>query len=352
MDEEFDIYNNALIEIENVSKEIENELNYQYDIQNVMDVPSTLDKLDYCYVFLFGMMGAILSTNKKLKKYLAEIHDVSNDQKGEYDQFQILMGKLLHHSGDLMDKRQTRSDFTKHFLHRLYWGHDILSISEDNPFYLMIKQKGILGGIFQTLRHLIADTMSKEGLPVPGSSWLDYEKENGRVSNYLINIIKDIPKGEGIKYTDIYSSLFTIKALDVAGGTFARLLAENYIRIRKIEDKLRKSQIVFMVYAINFYTEAVIGASRQKGVPYINIPVGSMMITSFLKFCYLNIKEDFQISNSTKELLAKSDELIEKYELQLKELNTFDSNDEMMENINQIDSNMNALIEYLGGDEN
>jgi hypothetical protein len=216
----------------------------------------------------------------------------------------------------------------------------------------MIKQKGILGGIFQTLRHLIADTMSKEGLPMPGSSWLDYDKENGRVSNYLMNIIKDIPKGEEIKYTDIYSSLFTIKALDVAGGTLASLLAESYIKNRKIEDKLRKAQIVFMVYAINFFTEAAIGASRQKGIPYINIPVGSMMITSFTKFCYLNFEKESQLSKCTKELLAKSDKLIEKYESQLKELNTFDSKDEMLENINQTDSNMNALIDYLGENKN
>lgn len=352
MNEEIDIYNNALIEIENTSKEIEDELNYHIDIQNVMDVPSTLDKLDYCYVFLFGMMGALLSTNGKLRKYLANIHNAASKVGGKdkYDDFQILMGNLLEHHGDSID------DNIKELgpaFHRVLYGHDILSVSEDNPFLLMINQKkSIIGGIFQAFRHLLADTMSRQGLPIPGSSWLGYIDENGKKTNYLIELSKSLSKDSKVNTASIYRNLFTIKATDMLGGTLAKILTESYFQVRKVEDNIRKSQISFMVYAITFFTEAIIGASKHKGVPYINIPVGAMMITSFTKFCYFNFKEAYQLSNRTEELLAKSDKLIEKYELQLKEFNAFDSSDELIDNLSQVDSNMDALIDYLGENEN
>ena len=71
-------------------------------------------------------------------------------------------------------------------------------------------------------------------------------------------------------------------------------------------------------------------------------------VNEFTKFCYLNNKEISQISNYTEELLTKSDKLIGKYEIQLRELNAFDSSDEMYDNISQINSNMDKLIDYLG----
>ena len=83
----------------------------------------------------------------------------------------------------------------------------------------------------------------------------------------------------------------TIRAQDVVAGTVAKLLTELYFKIRKIEDKIRCAEIQLIAYSVNFFGEAVAGMIKQKGVPYINIPLGSAAISAFIRFCYWNNKE-------------------------------------------------------------
>ena len=74
--------------------------------------------------------------------------------------------------------------------HRLLFGHDVLATGKGlipfNPFTLMFEQQG-LAGVLQAARHLIADTMSKQGLPVPGSSFFDIDREDGNPWNKIID---------------------------------------------------------------------------------------------------------------------------------------------------------------------
>lgn len=347
-------YGNALVELEKISQKIHEKLGFEIDFNGIGQCDSSLDTADYCFTFLFGFIGAVISTNEKLERYLADIHNAASGANGEYDKFQILMGKLLHHDGDFIDKMVRRDgNKTDVRFHRLLWGHDIFNNGEDNPFRLMIEQKGSkFGGILQALRHLVADTMSKQGLPAPGTSSFDYI-EDGKTSNYIIKLATTLSLeayDNKAMSQEIYSHLFTIRAQDITGGMLAKILTEVYFKVRKIEDKLRKAQMIFMVYAINFFAEAVIGAVRQKGVPYVNIPVGVLMMVAFAKFCYVDSKETYLLIKKTKALTAVTDELVEKYEYHSSLSIGYSSTNEMIESLERSERNMDLLIDFLKGE--
>ena len=351
-----EIYQNALCEIDRISADIDNNIGFDFKSVIIEHSESTLDVADYCFTFLFGLLGALVSTNEKLEAYLADIHKVASEADGEYDKFQLLMGKLLHHKGDSIDTMQRRDGSSTYVMfHRLLWGHDPFSGGADNPFRLMIAQEGSkVRGILQALRHLIADTMSKQGLPLPGSSVLDYVTEDGKTTNYIIDLANNLSIeafDNKAMSQEIYSHLFTIRTQDIAGGVLAKLLTEVYFKARKIDNKLRKSQILFMVYAINFFAEAVIGAVKQKGVPYINIPVATSMMVSFAKFCYYDAKETHQLAKETESLTLISEEIIDRYDYHAALNTTYTSAEELLCSLNCSDDNMGALIDFLKGDE-
>lgn len=111
---------------------------------------STLDGWDYCYALAIGLAGAVISTNEALAQYLDEIHKAASGAGGEFDVFQAFLGSLLHHEGDYIDMierpfKNRNGGNAYCIFHRLLWGHDILSIDNDNPFALMYKQQGIRG---------------------------------------------------------------------------------------------------------------------------------------------------------------------------------------------------------------
>lgn len=126
---------------------------------------SNLDGWDYCFSIAIGLLSPFISTNEELQDYLKEIHNAASEATGDYDFLQKLLGMLLHHKGDPIDqinrkfiKRDKNNAYV--LFHRLLWGHDIFSIKDDNPFYLMVKKQG-LSGIIQAVQHLLADTTSK-----------------------------------------------------------------------------------------------------------------------------------------------------------------------------------------------
>lgn len=232
---------------------------------------------------------------------------------------QMLLGKLLHHEGDHIDiierPFKNRNGGNAYCIfHRLLWGHDILSIKEDNPFFLMFKQQG-MSGILQAVRHLLADTTSKQGLPLPGSSFLDIADENDstKVSNHLIQIaqqLSDEAFGNKMQAQELYSHMMTIRAQDVAAGTVVKLLSWLYLKVRGITDDLRSTEIRLIAYTVNFVGEAIIGSTRQNGVPYINIPLATAMVTTFGRFCYINDKEIRQLTKRTNALHNKTEEIL------------------------------------------
>lgn len=303
-----------------------------YEPDAVMKSPSSLDACDYVFSIAIGMAGAYITTNQKLEEYLADIHKAASGASGDYTKLQEFLGSLLKHQGDAIDKKPSE----KHFInrdalpadigfHRLLWGHDIFDVGPDNPFKLMFEQKGLYG-ILQAARHLIADTMSKQGLPIPGSSHLDYYNDDGNLSNYLIKISKQLSAesiGKMSNAQNIYSHMFTVRSQDILGGGAITGLDALYFKVRGIEDKIRMVQFRLISYTVAFYGQAIIGMIRQSGVPYINIPLSLTMFKTLVQLYYFNIKDIRKLHERTYELIdqggvlfyevAKTGEGIEPY---------------------------------------
>ena len=258
------------------------------DFEIIEKTASNLDAWDYCYSIAVGLVSPFISTNEELQDYLKEIHNAASGAKGEYDFLQKTLGILLHHKGDpidQIDRKFIKRDRENAYIlfHRLLWGHDIFSTKSDNPFFLMVKKQG-LSGVIQALQHLLADTTSKQGLPFPGSSYLDFVDENGNLSNYLIKLSQHLSvstTGNKRVAQEIYAHMFTIRAADILGPGSNATLSKMYFTIRNIEDEIRKHQFNLISYSINFWAQALIGLGRL-GVPYINIPVGAAMTKSFV----------------------------------------------------------------------
>lgn len=256
-------------------------------VHNIEKSASDLDAWDYCFSIAIGLLAPHISTNEELQDYLKEIHNAASEANGDYDFLQRMLGILLHHKGDPIDKmgrnfiKRDRENAYIMF-HRLLWGHDILSIKDDNPFYLMFKKQG-LSGIIQAIQHLLADTTSKQGLPFPGSSFFDFMDENDSLSNYLIKISQQLSintAGNQRNAQEIYSHMFSVRAADMLGTGYVVSLSELYFSIRAIDDKIKKLQFLLISYSISFWGQAIIGIGRL-GVPSINIVDGMAMIRCF-----------------------------------------------------------------------
>ncbi len=356
--ENYDLfYQNCLLQVErSIEQSIEETGNpIDIDITTLEKSESTLDGWDYCFVVAIGLAGVFITSSEKLAQYMESIHKTSSGISGKYDFFQTALGKLLHHKGDYIDSlngtfMNRAGENADCLFHRLLWGHDIISIGKDNPFYLMFQQKGLFG-ILQVIRHLIADTMSKQGLPLPGSSFFDYTNERGKISNHLITVAKklsDEAYDNKTKAHEIYAHMATIRAQDIAGGVVIKVLTDNYIRVRKINDDIRRTQIRLMGYAIAFLGQAVYGCIKQKGVPYINFPLAVTLGTTFAKFCYLNNRDIKRLYAVMDGIITIDDDLINSHAQISDLLPTHESADEYIEALVQSERNADELITFFG----
>jgi len=303
------------------------------------------------------MAGVFIATNEAFGQYLDQIHKAASGASGEYDKFQSFLGNLLHHEGDHIDMierpfKDRNGGNAYCIFHRLLWGHDIFSIQGDNPFTLMFKQKG-LGGILQAVRHLLADTASKQGLPLPGSSFFDVVTDENKTSNYLIQIAQQLSEETtGVKTSaqEIYSHMMTIRAQDVTAGVVVKLVTELYFKLRRIDDDIRRSEIRLIAYSVNFLGEAVVGCIRQKGVPYINIPLAGAMATSFAQFCHYNNKEIRKLTATTKSLHNQVEEVQYIAERNPLSLPTMDTADDFISAGDTAEANVAELLDFFGED--
>ena len=319
-------YKMAMQESLNTIDSLEKECKREMEAWGVIDYsvveksPSSLDAWDYCFSIAIGMACATITTSEQLEIYLARIHQAASGSTGDYSKLQVFLGKLLFHQNDAIDKISTQ----KHFIdrnedpadvgyHRLLWGHDIFNTRNDNPFKLMITQHHGLSGILQAVRHLLADTCSKQGLPLPGSSYLDYHNEDtGRISNYLIKISKDLSKesvGNMRNANLIFAHMFTVRAQDILGGGAIAGFDALYFKLRNIENDVRKAQFRLISYAVSFFGEAIIGASRQGGIPYINPALAAAMFKNLVQLYYFSLKETRQLGEHTNVLIERNKEL-------------------------------------------
>lgn len=294
--------------------------------ENIQNLNSNLDFFDLVFAIVFGIIGANLSTNYEIAEFSKKIHDYTYPgSKKSLNKLQIFLGRILEHHGDKIDY----SDETKIFknragnnadglFHRLYWGHDILSISSDNPISLMCKDNGILLGIIKTLRHLISDTCSKQGLPLPGSSFFDYTNSDGKVSNYILDIVKKAVeesnngKNDRILMQEYYRHAFTIRMQDVMSQGFVYACSKAYFIFRDINNPIRQKQYKTISYITNFLTHALIGAVKQNGFPYINWTALMMTIKEITGLVSDSNKITNRLAVITEKIIDENFELIQR----------------------------------------
>lgn len=89
---------------------------------------SDMDGLDYAISIAAATVSAFVTTNQTAASWLAEVHDAASGKTGDYDLVQNVLGKLLYHQGDGID-RFASPDGDRYYVmfHRLLFGHDILS---------------------------------------------------------------------------------------------------------------------------------------------------------------------------------------------------------------------------------
>lgn len=345
-------------EIDQLSARLHKEINElkQIDETDVI-LTSSLDSWDYCFSIALGCFAISVTTSEELAVYLENIHKAASGASGDYDRLQRILGVLFRHKGDDIDKRggnfkNRKGDNAYGAFHRLLWGHDILSIHSDNPFVLMIKQNG-LSGIIQVLQHLIADTASKQGLPLPASSFLDYTKENGSISNYLIKISETLSEestGNKRATQSIYSRMFTIRATDYSGNISVESLSRGYYSYRGITDNIRKTQIKLLAYIIAFLGHSTIGITRQNAIPYFNVSEFKAIIHNLKNLYKFSRKETKKVIISSERRIKESADIIEEAEQTIRCGRAFKTDDEYVGEIERNQRDSSKLMRFFSED--
>ncbi len=182
-------------------------------------IEATYERLypaDFAVAFIAGAAGAISSF--ALTDSFNKVHGHSDPQNkgnlewyGKSDEMEKhpILGRLallLRHPSSPMDQMPGRDRFgTKN--HRLGFGHDLFNPMEAWP--QMVKKFGTNGkAAVEWIRHLVADTFSKEGLPLPGHS---------HFRKFLLGHLGND-----------WSKYVTIKARDVTGAGLVSAILSGY----------------------------------------------------------------------------------------------------------------------------
>lgn len=265
---------------------------------------------DIMFAILIGLVGTFITTNEKLKEFLRLFHDTPKTADNPTD-LQKAAHNILKHPGQSMDTQDgkfiNRDGGNVPFgFHRLFYGHDILSWKGDNPFSLLISQFGFLEGIKKAFLHLIADTCSKQGLPVPGHSLFDIKSGDG-VSNVFYEASKAINPG---KIQAVYQNLFTVNARDILGGSATVLLSDVYLGVCNYKNVKSKSIFKMIVHITNFVITAIIGAIKQGGTPKINFIALFNFMCPLASFIGVKFKEG-KIKRIEREYIANANFMLE-----------------------------------------
>ena len=264
--------------------------------------------LDHIIAFVAGFVGGIFSNSEAIKNFLDKIHlDASKPSP------KTTVGSLLHHKGDLIDCPTDLNDYIKRNgdklnrfgLHRLYYGHDIFSSSTDNPFRVLTCQHGLIRGILQTVRHLTADTFSKAGLPIPFSSYFDFSADDGTLLNWLDKLATNISKGTGLRPSQAFSRIFSLRMQDVLAQGLTWAIISSWILLRKIDDKIYKSQLKLFAYGANLLTNISKGLIAY-GIPYISWPTLLVTAKEFYVFYKLNQKDLIRLEELTNTIVLEN----------------------------------------------
>ena len=272
-------------------------------------IESNLTAWDYLWSIAFGFAGIFISNNEKLDAFLQSVHDSASGSDEDCTPFQKFLGAIFRHKNDSLDKVGKKfinrnGDHADAAFHRVFWGHDILSFGKDNPFYLLVKQYGWFG-IIQAIRHLSADTMSKQGLPLPGSSWFDYTDSESKTKNYLVDLSRKLSLdsfGSKNSSQEIYRHLLSIRGQHIISGLIISTLSNVYFRITNIDNEFRIRQFLIMAYSVNFFGDYIYGYIKTKTIPYINYPVGQLLLKNLIQLDYMNKRETNKLINEVDEM--------------------------------------------------
>lgn len=273
-------------------------------------VKSALDGYDYLFSIIFGILGTVITSSRAISAFCGQIHTDSSRNNPK-----TLLGKILHHNGDAIDKVNgkfvNRSGAAADLMfHRVLYGHDILSFGPDNPFYVLTKQHGLLRGTLQVFRHLIADTFSVQGLPIPGHSWLDYT-ENGKTTNVLKKISESVSINGRQGANEAFFRMFTIKAQDIGAGGLVWATSKAYIHCRPIEDETRQRQFKILSYGTCFLANVAYGLVTV-GVPNINWIIFQAFLKEVAGLVLHSNRETAQLEQITSRIVAENAALEQK----------------------------------------
>ncbi len=270
-----------------------------------------LEATDVLTAIFIGLIGCAASTSEKLQRLLDNVHsDASLDKP------KTLLGMLLFHKHDKIDKVTRGGKAICTYLHRLYGGHDPASIGHgDNPFVILCKQYGIPKGILQTVRHLVADTFSKNGGVLPGSSFLDYRRADGTVGNLIDDWARQFARGSGFSPQEVYANLFSIRMQDIGSTTVINLLINLYAKsVENAKERQPLSKTGICQLKIVALLSTVIGSAAtgiviHHGVPKMNYPAVAALLHETGRLDSLNKRDVSDIHNRTELLKTRLDRI-------------------------------------------
>lgn len=358
------------LEMEKIYQSSSNELSllvkeskkYEINIPKSEGCVSNLDGWDFLFSFLFGLCGTFITTSDQVADYTNQIHICASGGSGG-DLLQRFLGKVFEHKHTWIDIPDGKSFFVNRkgenaygLFHRLLFGHDVISVKGDNPFALMIKQCGPMKGIINALRHLIADTMSKQGLPFPGSSYFDFINSNGKVSNYLIKLsnslsMNALDDGKIIQNQQIYSHLATIRFQDIAGAGIIGGSSFLYFKIRGISNTIRETQFRIIAYGVNFFAQAIVGCMKQAGIPYINLMAGSALLKNVTQLLIISNKETALLKEKTEGILCNGRTIFAEIEKSEKEIGSYQGADQFIKELDSGKQNADQLIHIFNSED-
>lgn len=215
-------------DLQNLSETANEEEIILPDLEKIVQLPEINDSFfaswkvaDVPVIFVAGLAGSLGSYFSR--DFFAELHDKWGNKPA-------LKGG---HSGETID-RVPDADQAGGWGHRWRYGHDLLNpfeidwseyeeIARESGTFLPVWMKAALYWI----RHLIQDTFSKEGLPIPGHSyllrllnWIQYLLSGGKEGDPWIDPETD---------HEMLKIFGTIKMRDVAGTALTTLIMKLYL---------------------------------------------------------------------------------------------------------------------------
>lgn len=302
-----------------------------------------LSVIDYSFAMLLGFIGALITSGKNVEILLDKVHQIASEvPKSDDDVGKRIIKFFMGHHGDYIDSvpvesidgtarkfvtRQAKEEGNAYIMngtrtgpHRIFWGHDVFSLNKDNPFLIMQKQLPGVKGIVQVLKHLTADMFSKQGLPIPTSSWWDYnytnekgvKKVGNKLLDYCNNLYKSIDRKDKISVTgannDIFNHMFSIHIQDIGVQRLGVVLCDRYLSYRKISNKVVQHQFRLIFSAVLFYMNSLLGAIKYH-IPYINWPAALMMTRELVCMLCGSNKETRELQKVTDNLLQQTEML-------------------------------------------